>query len=162
MTDVYVGLGSNVLPEEHLRTAIDALSSCFGPLRCSTVYQSPAYGFAGDDFLNLVAAFESTLAPTEVEGILSSVESAGGRPPSGRSGSRTLDLDLLLYGERVDAAQRLPRGDVLLYPFVLAPLFELAPALVHPVTGITMHDAWCAMRRLQPVLSARGRFCAAP
>jgi 2-amino-4-hydroxy-6-hydroxymethyldihydropteridine diphosphokinase len=157
MTDVYVGLGSNIRPEHHLRQAVHRLSRHFGRLRCSAVYQSPPYGFAGDDFLNLVAMFASGLPPDAIESVLSAVEDAGGRPQDReRAGSRTLDLDLLLYGTRVDAGQRLPRADVLQYPFVLAPLYELAPDLVHPVTGITLGDAWRSMRDRRPPLRRRG------
>jgi 2-amino-4-hydroxy-6-hydroxymethyldihydropteridine diphosphokinase len=157
MSDVYVGLGSNMRPAYHLRQAVDRLGERFGRLRCSPVYQSPPYGFTGADFLNLVVMFASGLPPGQIEPVLSAVEYAGGRPQEQqRSGSRTLDLDLLLYGARVDPSQRLPRADVLLYPFVLAPLSELAPDLVHPVTGVTIRDAWRSMRDRRPSLRCRG------
>jgi 2-amino-4-hydroxy-6-hydroxymethyldihydropteridine diphosphokinase len=159
MAEVYVGVGSNVRPEYHLRLAIGSLGRHFGRLHCSPVYQSPPYGFAGDDFLNLVVTFNSDLAPAAIESILSAAEDAGGRPQGARrSGSRTLDLDLLLCGSRVDPEQRLPRPDVLLYPFVLAPLFDVAPEIVHPVTGIKVGEAWQAMRALDPPLRSRGNF----
>jgi 2-amino-4-hydroxy-6-hydroxymethyldihydropteridine diphosphokinase len=159
MAEVYVGVGSNVRPEHHLRSAIGSLGPHFGRLRCSPVYQSPPYGFVGDDFLNLVVTFDSDLAPAAIESILSAAEDASGRPQDGRrSGPRTLDLDLLLCGARVDAEQRLPRPDILLYPFVLAPLFDVAPQLVHPVTGITVGEAWHSMRTLHPRLRSRGAF----
>jgi len=142
MPDVFVGLGSNIAPEENLRWALGALRQHFGPLRTSSVYRSPAFGFAGPDFLNMVAAFDTSTGPDAVEAVLSTLENERGRNPSDRSGSRTLDLDLLLYGARVDAPRRLPRADVLRYPFVLAPLAEMAPGLVHPVTGIPILAAW--------------------
>ena len=157
MPEVYVGLGSNVEPERHLVEAVAALRERFGELSCSRVYQSPSFGFSGADFLNMVAAFASPFTPAEIESVLSAVEHSGGRSQgAARSGSRTLDLDLLLYGARVDAAQRLPRGDVLEYPFVLAPLFELAPRLVHPVTGEVIGEAWRAMAGGGPRLACRG------
>lgn len=143
MTEVLVGFGSNIEPEANLRSALDRLRREFGPLRVSDVYRSPALGFTGPDFLNLVALFDSNAGPAAVEAVLSAVERAGGRDDE-RSGSRTLDLDLLLYGACVDAGQRLPREDVLLYPFVLAPLVDLVPDLRHPVTGVRLADAWAA------------------
>lgn len=157
MVDVYVGLGSNVDPERHLRKAIAALRRRYGDLRCSSVYKSPAYGFTGDDFLNLVVGFETAAAAEQVEETLSAIESAGGRERRGpRFGPRSLDLDLLLYGCRVDPRQRLPRDDVLRYPFVLAPLAEIAPRLVHPLTGVSMADAWRAMATGGPRLQRLG------
>jgi 2-amino-4-hydroxy-6-hydroxymethyldihydropteridine diphosphokinase len=157
MVEVFVGLGSNVAPERHLSFAVASLTRHFGLLRCSRVYQSAPFGFSGADFLNMVAGFASVLPAQTVESLLSDVEQAGGRPPnSGRSGPRTLDLDLLLYGARVDPALRLPRVDVLQYPFVLAPLAELAPALRHPVTGISIDAAWQRVAATRPRMSCRG------
>jgi len=158
MIDVYVGLGSNIEPADNLRRAIDTLGGHFGGLRCSSVYESPPYGFSGDDFLNLVTVFSTTLAAETIEEILSSIEHAGGRQRHGRSGPRTLDLDLLLYGMRVNPDQRLPRDDVLRYPFVLAPLAELAPDLTHPVTACAIGAAWQRMAVEQPALQCLGKL----
>lgn len=142
MTEIFVGCGSNIEPLPNLRRAIAELEKSFGSVRQSGVYQSPAFGFDGPDFLNMVVAFSSNAGADAVESVLSEIESESGRNQRDRSGSRTLDLDLLLVGQRVDAGRRLPRTDVLLYPFVLAPLAELAPALIHPVTGENIGDAW--------------------
>lgn len=141
MPEVFVGLGSNIEPGRNLRWALTALERHFGTLLCSGVYRSPAYGFAGPEFLNMVVGFDTALDVDAVEAVLSELENARGRDPADRSGSRTLDLDLLLAGGRVDPLRRLPRADVLRYPFVLAPLAEIAPDLVHPVTGIAMAQA---------------------
>lgn len=143
MPDVYVGFGSNVEPEAHLGGALAELTREFGPLRCSSLYRSPAFGFKGDDFLNLVGAFECDRGPDAIDEILSRTEYAGGRARGpARFAPRTLDLDLLIYGSAVDARRRLPREDVLFYPFVLAPLAEIAPAFRHPVTGEALRAAW--------------------
>jgi 2-amino-4-hydroxy-6-hydroxymethyldihydropteridine diphosphokinase len=163
MVEIFVGLGSNVEPERHLSLAVASLRRHFGDLRCSRVYQSPPFGFSGEDFLNSVAAFASVLSPQAVESVLSAVERAAGRlPDDGRSGSRTLDLDLLLYGARVDPTLRLPRSDVLQYPFVLAPLAELAPGLRHPVTGVSIDAAWQRLAATRPAVSCRGALEALP
>ncbi len=145
MPEIFVGLGSNIEPEANLRAALTALRLRFGKLDCSSVYRSPAFGFVGPEFLNMVVGFSADIGVDVLEVALSEFENAHGRDPGKRSGSRTIDLDLLLYGERVDAARRLPRADVLGFPFVLAPLAEIAPDLVHPVTGIPLKHAWASM-----------------
>ncbi|HEX6996261.1 MAG TPA: 2-amino-4-hydroxy-6-hydroxymethyldihydropteridine diphosphokinase [Gammaproteobacteria bacterium] len=148
MVEVYVGVGSNIEPERHLRLAVAALEARFGRIRCSSVYRSPSFGFCGADFLNMVCAFSTDRGPDDVERELYDIEYEGGRVRRvERYSSRTLDLDLLLFGEAVDAARRLPRSDVLRYPFVLAPLVELDPALRHPLTGVALADEWRAMQR---------------
>lgn len=141
---VYVGLGSNIEPGPNLRAAVRQLAAELGPLARSRVYRSPPYGFSGADFLNMVVGFDSGAPPAEIDARLSRIEDAAGRS-SERRGSRTLDLDLLLHGARVAAAERLPRADVLEYPFVLAPLSELAPDAAHPVTGERFAAAWRRM-----------------
>jgi 2-amino-4-hydroxy-6-hydroxymethyldihydropteridine diphosphokinase len=145
MPEIFVGLGSNIEPEANLRAALAALRLRFGELACSSVYRSPAHGFDGPEFLNMVVGFSADVGVDALEVALSELENAAGRGAGDRSGSRTLDLDLLLFGERVDAARRLPRADILEYPFVLAPLSEIAPDLVHPVTGVTLQRAWMSI-----------------
>jgi 2-amino-4-hydroxy-6-hydroxymethyldihydropteridine diphosphokinase len=161
MPEVFVGLGSNVEPEANLRWALRELTNQFGPLNRSSVYRSPAYGFEGPDFLNMVVGFVADSSVDRVEEILSKLENARGRDRADRAGSRTLDLDLLLFGQRVDAAKRLPRMDVLSYPFVLAPLAELEPALRHPVTGEVIGDVWRRASRRVATLTVQGELDAA-
>jgi 2-amino-4-hydroxy-6-hydroxymethyldihydropteridine diphosphokinase len=139
MPDIYVGLGSNIHPVQNLRAAAAALSAEFGPLRLSSIYESAPVGFDGANFLNMVVQFSSSADCEHVHARLSALEEAAGRVrPSKGLGPRTLDLDLLLYGGRVDPAARLPHPDILAYPFVLWPLSELSPGLVHPLIGIAM------------------------
>lgn len=143
MTRAYVSLGSNIEPERNLRRALDALRARFGPLALSSVYRSRAVGFDGDDFLNLVAAFDSDEGPEAVAAALHAIEDAQGRDRQApRFSSRTLDLDLLLYGDRVieRPGLRLPRAEIEEQAFVLLPLAELAPGLVHPVLGVTIGE----------------------
>ncbi|MBN1240956.1 MAG: 2-amino-4-hydroxy-6-hydroxymethyldihydropteridine diphosphokinase, partial [Gammaproteobacteria bacterium] len=148
MADVYIGVGSNVEPERHLRNAVATLAERFGALRCSDAYSSPAYGFSGADFLNMVVGCSTAAEPDGVEQVLHDIEYEGGRLRRGpRFASRTLDLDLLLYGAMVDARRRVPRDDVCRYPFVLGPLADIAPDLRHPLTGRRIADEWAGMRR---------------
>ena len=158
MPEVAVGLGSNIDPVEHLRRALHDLERAFGPVRDSQVYRSRAVGLEGPDFLNMVVQFASEEPAEAIEALLTALEADSGRLRSKRLASRTLDLDLLYYGNRVDPQQRLPREDILQYAFVLGPLNELEPARVHPVTGQTMAQAWRQMCRQggQPALTPLG------
>lgn len=143
MTEAFVGIGSNVEPEKHVRMAVQLMRERFGTLRLSPVYRNRAVGFVSDDFLNLVAVFECDLRVDALNSALDAIELACGRERgAARFSPRTLDLDLLLYGLRVDAALKLPRKEILKYDFVLRPLAELAPEHRHPETGMTYREHW--------------------
>ena len=147
MAEIYLGLGSNIDPEDSLRLGVRELQRRYGPLAISTVYRNPAVGFAGPDFLNLVVRGRTDASPAGVHDDIESIHAlAGRRREADRLGSRPLDIDLLLYGDRVLTAGpvRIPRPDILEYGFVLRPLAELAPGLVHPQTGHTMAEHWRA------------------
>jgi 2-amino-4-hydroxy-6-hydroxymethyldihydropteridine diphosphokinase len=141
MPEVYVGVGSNARPVAALRAALAALDERVGRVRCSSVYSSAALGAPGADYLNAVVAFDTGLTVAELERTLRALEAAAGRQRTDPAVC-VLDLDLLLYGERVDATQRLPRPGAFMLPFVVAPLAELAPGLVHPVSGERAAAAW--------------------
>lgn len=145
MARVFVSVGSNIEPEENLRLACGELERRFDGLDVSSVYRNPPVGFDGEDFLNLVAAFETERSPAEVVAELEEIHDLAGRERGGeRYGPRTLDLDLLLYDDLVTDGPpvTLPRDDVLKYDFVLGPLAELAPDLVHPVEGRRVAELW--------------------
>lgn len=144
MTEVFIGVGSNVDREASLQKGLRALRAAFGELRASSVWDNPAVGFDGDPFLNLVVAFDTDEPPMEVAATLDRIEHAFGRSRDGdrKLAARALDLDLLLYGDQVIPEMRIPRADVAEYAFVLAPLAELAPGHRHPVTGETYRELW--------------------
>ncbi len=145
MATVYVGLGSNIDPEHNLHLGVRELRKRYGELQLSAVYRSHALGFKGADFLNLVAGFESNDSPLAICEHIELVHNLTGRDrDSGKWESRPLDIDLLLYNDLVldEPPVRVPRKDVLEYSFVLRPLAELSPDLVHPVTGKTMLEHW--------------------
>src|SRR5690606_5497052 len=107
-------------------------------------------------FLNMVVAFPADRPADEIERELHDIEYEGGRVRrTERFSSRTLDLDLLLVGATVDPGRRLPREDVRRYPFVLAPLAELASALRHPLTGCTVEHEWRRMREREHIVLER-------
>lgn len=141
---VFVGLGSNIRPRVHIPQALRLLDRRFGSLRLSQTYECPAVGFAGAAFLNLVVGFQSAEAPLDVVYALRGIEQQCGRSRREKMRSRTMDLDLLLYGDQVldDPDIRVPRNDIQRYAFVLKPLAELAPDAKHPVTGVRFADLW--------------------
>lgn len=144
MTTIYISLGSNIERERHIRAGLDALHAAFGELRVSRVFESEAVGFNGHPFYNLVAAAETDLPLVTVCQLLREMEFAHGREPDAKKfAPRTLDLDLLLYGDLVcETPLVLPRGEILTNAFVLWPLAELAPGLRHPIDGRTMGELW--------------------
>lgn len=143
MAAVYLGLGSNVDADKHLRGAISALRRTYGELRLSPIYRNTALGFDGDDFLNLVVGLETEEPPTGILRRIDEIHTEAGRVRGpDRYRSRTLDIDLLLYDDLVDPALRIPRADILSYSFVLRPLAEIAPDAIHPETGRTYAEHW--------------------
>ena len=145
MASVYLGLGSNIDPEDNLHLGVAELRRRFGDVELSAVYRSRAVGFDGDDFLNLVARLESEESPLAICEAIEVIHNLSGRDRSGgKWEARTLDIDLLLYNGLVadEPPVRVPRDDILEYSFVLRPMAELSPDLVHPVTGKTMREHW--------------------
>ncbi len=145
MADAYVAAGSNVRPRESLRQALGLLAREFPGLRASRAFSNPAVGFIGDDFINLVVAFPADIPTEALLDRLKDVERACGREPGApKWGPRTLDLDLLLHGERVGrvAGKNLPHPDLSTRAWVLRPLAELAPELIHPVAGERIDSLW--------------------
>jgi len=147
MTEVYVGAGSNIEPEENLRSAMVGLAAVFGVLRLSPVYRSAPVGLEGPDFLNLVIGFDTGMDLADVIAELERIEVEHGRERGQqRFTSRTLDLDLLLYGDRAttESGVTLPRDEVSKFAFVLRPLSDLAPDLLLPGTGRNISQLWAA------------------
>ena len=145
MVTVYLGLGSNVDVSKNLALGIKELRDAYGDLRLSPVYRSAPVGFDGDDFLNLVVELQTGETPQAIHDRIERIHELAGRVRTTDAYiARTLDIDLLLYGDLVltDGDVRVPRADVLDYSFVLRPLAELVPDLCHPVTGKTMREHW--------------------
>jgi 2-amino-4-hydroxy-6-hydroxymethyldihydropteridine diphosphokinase len=137
----YLGIGSNIEPERHVTIAIDRLRREFDELALSPVYRSPAVGFDGADFFNLVAAVRTERSPFELRDWLRALEDEYGRRRDvPKFSDRVLDVDILLYGDRVqdDPDLRLPRPEIFHFAHVLRPLAELAPELVCPGDGRTL------------------------
>ena len=145
MTEIYVGAGSNIEPERNLLGALSGLADTFGLLHLSPVYRNKAVGFEGDDFLNMVVRFDSDLDLAAVQAELERIENENGRIRGGaRFGPRSLDLDLLLFGDQVDEGEDaiIPRNEITRYAFVLKPLADLCEDRPHPVSGTSFGQLW--------------------
>jgi 2-amino-4-hydroxy-6-hydroxymethyldihydropteridine diphosphokinase len=147
MPRVFVGVGSNIDRAASIRAAARELRRVFGPLMLSPVYETVPVGFSGDNFYNLVAAFDTEIGPAAVAGALHELERRLGRSrDEPRFAARNIDLDLLLYGDRVveQDGLTLPRPDIERYAFVLRPLADIAGDVHHPRTGATFREMWQA------------------
>lgn len=158
MARAYLSLGSNLEPERHLAAALAALRARYGELLVSPTYRTPAVGFEGPDFLNLAVGLDTDETPEALDAWLHALEDAQGRRRDvPRFSSRTLDVDLVLYDDRVlrgPGNLEVPRPDLVAHAFVLKPMVDLAPGLVHPVLGRTLAQLWAdfppAQKLLQP------------
>ena len=135
MTIAYVGIGSNLdRPANHVRRALDEMGAIRGTqLQAkSSLYRSAPMGYAAQpDFVNAVAALETALSAEDLLHELQAIEKRHGRERGFANAPRTLDLDLLLFGDERIAAQDLvvPHPRMHERAFVLRPLLEVAPGL---------------------------------
>ncbi|RUO19994.1 2-amino-4-hydroxy-6-hydroxymethyldihydropteridine diphosphokinase [Aliidiomarina iranensis] len=145
---ISIGIGSNINREENIRGAIRALAEQYPRLQVSPVYESEALGFTGPPFYNLVVSFYSAQTLLQVQQCCKTIEENFGRPAeTEKYSSRTLDLDILLYGDRVQTGAEngepdLPRTEVLTSAFVLKPLADLHPLHHHPIEQQNYLELW--------------------
>jgi 2-amino-4-hydroxy-6-hydroxymethyldihydropteridine diphosphokinase len=141
----FISIGSNIDKEIHIPSSLQALCELFGELTISSVFESEPVGFVGDSFHNLVVQFESELSAKEVAKLLKQIELDHGRSrESQKFSARTLDLDLILYGDQIisDGRLQIPRDEIERYAFVLEPLAEIAPNATHPISRRCYKDLW--------------------
>ncbi len=138
----YIGIGSNIADKRaHCLQAIEALGEAGRIVTASSFYCTEPVGYTEqEEFVNAVAAIETTLLPRELLRVCSAVESRMGRERTIRWGPRTIDLDILLYGDVVVNLPDLvvPHSRLAERRFVLVPLTEIAPDIVHPVLNKSM------------------------
>ncbi len=115
----YIGIGSNVDREKNIHAAVNKLSTLGTNIRISPVYESPAFGFDGDNFYNLVVGLDTEDSPQQLTEKLQHIENEQGRLRD-------------VHTEQMD----LPREDIESYAFVLFPLADIAAETVHPEKGV--------------------------
>ncbi len=136
MARVYISIGSNIEPLRYIRSSIITLRKYYGKLILSSVYETEAVGFEGDNFYNLVVGFDTEMEVDKVIRTLKQIENDNNRQrTSERFSARTLDLDLLLYDDLI-----FKNDEILKYAFVIIPLAEIAPSSVHPIIKQSYRD----------------------
>ena len=141
MAWAFIGVGSNIAPEKNILEALRLLARSARIMSISTFYREPAIDRPSDpDFYNGVVAIDTELPPMTLKSkVLRKIEAALGRRRSAdKYASRTIDLDLLVYGDLVLSSKQLtlPDPDILNRAFVAVPLAEIAPGLLVPGSGV--------------------------
>lgn len=161
MSNAYIGLGSNLGDRrQHIQGAFESLAVIPRTrLRArSGVYQTEPVGPAGQrEYLNAAAHLETSLEPLELLECLLSIEDAAGRKRGRRWGPRTLDLDLLLYDDRIIRTDqlRVPHPRMHERWFVLKPLCDIDPAVVHPALDKTVGALLAELETNRPASETR-------
>jgi 2-amino-4-hydroxy-6-hydroxymethyldihydropteridine diphosphokinase len=155
MTEIYISLGSNINRQHNVEKGLDALAQLLGSLTLSSLFESEAIGFAGKPFYNMVIGATTELSLEDLAQSLRIIEYANGRSQNAKKFSpRTLDLDLLLYGDVIaQQPAQIPRDEITKNAFVLWPLAEIASALVHPIVGKSYQALWQAYDKSQQKLN---------
>ncbi len=154
MPRVFAGIGTNIDKEHNLRSCFSTLQQIFRNVVKSSVYQSAAVGFEGEDFYNIVVCLETTLTPSSINRVFFEIEKKHGRKRGNNQFvSRELDLDQLLYGDLIvdTDAVYLPHNDLSKYSHTLKPMAEIAGDLVHPVIGKCFSELWKHLDSPQPI-----------
>jgi 2-amino-4-hydroxy-6-hydroxymethyldihydropteridine diphosphokinase len=152
MTEVILGLGSNVRRYHHLCAGLDALRAEFGDLSLSRVYESESIGFRGSLFLNMVVSLCTVMPLAELAGKLKAIEASNGRIAGAPKFSpRSLDIDVLCYDNLCGVYDgiELPRDEILFNAFVLLPLSELMPDQRHPQVKKSYRELWAGYQQDQ-------------
>lgn len=148
MAQIYISLGSNVEREHYVKSGLLSLAKAFElpfeALTLSSLFESEAVGFTGDAFYNMVIGITCPHSIEQVTSMLRAIETAHGRDHNAKKFSpRGLDLDLLLYDDLIiDHPAQLPRNEITKNAFVLWPLSQVAPSLLHPIVKKSYQDLW--------------------
>jgi 2-amino-4-hydroxy-6-hydroxymethyldihydropteridine diphosphokinase len=139
---VYLALGTNLGERlDNLHAALNAFAPQIRVTEQSRVYETEPWGYADQPaFLNLVIRAETLLSPQALLGVLKELEATLGRTPSFRNGPRLIDLDILFYDDIILDTPGLviPHPRLHERTFVLVPLLDVAPDLMHPILRRTM------------------------
>jgi 2-amino-4-hydroxy-6-hydroxymethyldihydropteridine diphosphokinase len=158
-TIVYIGIGSNIGDKTtNCQTAVECLAEAGRIVGVSSFYYTEPVGYKEqEDFINAVASLQTSLSPSELLRICHAIEDRLGRRRTVRWGPRTVDLDILLYGDLVVSRPDLviPHPLMALRKFVLAPLVEIAPAVIHPTLNKTMIQLLSELQKSHTVIKCK-------
>jgi len=148
MAQIYISLGSNIDRMHHTKHGLVSIATEFElpieQLVLSSLFECEAIGFDGPTFYNMVIGLQCPHSVDQVATILREIEFSHGRDHNAKKFSpRTLDLDLLLYDDLIiDKPAQLPREDITKNAFVLWPLSQVAPKLIHPILKQSYQTLW--------------------
>ena len=149
MTLAFIALGANLAPERHLPAAVAALAQLGTLLALAQVYETAPVGSrTAPPFLNSAALLETALGPAALKTALGEIEQRLGRVRTAdKNAARTIDLDIILYGDAqlVLGNRHIPDPELLLYRHIAAPLADLSPGHRHPATGQRLADIAAAL-----------------
>jgi 2-amino-4-hydroxy-6-hydroxymethyldihydropteridine diphosphokinase len=144
-TLIYLGVGSNVNAQANIASGIQELEEALDAVQLSPAYRTRAVGFEGEDFINLVVECRTGMQPLELKAWLNALEDRHGRTREvPKFSDRTLDIDILLYGDlwaRLPGLE-IPRPEIETFAHVLRPLADLAPDLIHPSRREPLAGMW--------------------
>ena len=142
--DVYLGLGSNLGDQQaNLERAVELLGQRLDMVKMSSVYETEPVGYEDQPmFLNAVCRVKTDIGPLQLLSLVKGIEASMGRVPGFTDGPRLIDIDIILYGDMVmmDPELTIPHPRMAQRAFVLIPLLEIAPGLVHPFSGESVEE----------------------
>lgn len=160
MKSVIIGIGSNLGNSVlNCEKALEGISDFSDIARVSSFYETEPVGKEDQpSFINCVAEIDTELQPHELLGRLKAVERSLGRERIEKWGPRTIDLDIVFYGDRIidDSELCIPHPEAHLRRFVLEPLREIAPGLMHPVLHLTVSDLLDRLKDSKSVVRLNG------
>jgi GTP cyclohydrolase-4 len=142
--EVYLGLGANMGDRQaNLEQAVALLGQRFDVEKVSSVYETEPVGYKDQPmFLNAVCRVKTDIGPLQLLSLVKGIEASMGRVPSFTDGPRPIDIDIILYGDlvMVDPELTIPHPRMAQRAFVLVPLAEIAPGIVHPFSGESVEE----------------------
>lgn len=161
MVDVFLGIGSNIEPEKNIKRIKDRLVIEFPNIVFSRTFESAAVGFDGESFHNLVAKLKGNTLDFCLEELVEDLklleDDLGRQRGDKRFSDRTVDIDILLYGDLISRTPiQLPRDEILDNAYVLWPLSEMAPQMKHPGTNKTYASLWASFDQSSQQIKALG------